>query len=129
MRITFVSAVPAMLGAVAWGVWDAHISSLREVASESWTPPAHVWSRADPPTVAAEPGGEPLWWNEFDSMCGNASHEPETIAVGPRARADARQRLGVTHSDEPDPQYELTHITRIVAGATWHRWNRVPRSR
>jgi hypothetical protein len=69
MRVSFVSAVPAMIGAVVWGVWDAHVTTERAVAAESWTPPPHVGSRADPPTVAVEPGTEPIDAEPSDRTC------------------------------------------------------------
>jgi hypothetical protein len=56
MRYTFVSAVPAMLGAVAWGAWDAYVSTQRAAAERPRTPPALVRPHADAPAVAADGG-------------------------------------------------------------------------
>jgi hypothetical protein len=49
MRYTFVSAVPAMLGAIAWGALDAYLSTQHAAAEKRRTPPVHVRPHADAP--------------------------------------------------------------------------------
>jgi len=56
MRVTFVSAVPAILGAVAWGALDAYLSTQRAAAERRRTPSAHVRSHADAPAAGADDG-------------------------------------------------------------------------
>ncbi len=126
MRVTFVSAVLAVLAFLGWLARDAHLAALREAAEQPWTPPAHVWGSAELQVIAAEPGGAPFRYDVCESMCGmDDGHEQGRIVVAPQARANARSRLGMDPFAPEYARYEVTNVRQVVGGVEWRRCDAV----